>query len=73
MRSLRDEREEAAARLHSNQKAWAAALEDYEVTVAGIRARCPHSRVKYDHWEYGDDWTCRDCGQSESEPFGTVV
>ena len=73
MSRIRDELDEAAARLHSNERAWQQAIEEYSVTVDSIRLRCPHDRVKHDVWEYGLEYTCRDCGASRQEPFGTVV
>lgn len=72
MRTPHDELAEAAARLHSGHKHYLAELDDYESTVAGIRARCRHERVTPDVWQYGVEWACEDCGQTSEEPFGAA-
>lgn len=67
---IREEIAEAAAQLLSNEKAYHVALHDYHERVANARARCPHAAVIAETSQCYTTYTCRDCGQYSTEPFG---
>lgn len=73
MRTIRDEVDEAAARLHSNQRHYLLQLDDYNATISGIRARCPHIHVVGEACQVDAEWRCMDCGAVKDEPFGEAM
>lgn len=73
MRTIRDERMEAVARLGACERGWLQDLDDYNEAMGLIQMKCPHAQVVHDIWQYGVEYTCLDCGKHSTDPFGTLV